>query len=72
MYRKSRITQFLFAQFCFVTGKFTPIEIDKIIFGIMRFGIDDPRPHLSSVGGKHEMMSLPCNQSCMWIDHIVI
>jgi hypothetical protein len=36
----------------------------------MLFGLDDPWPHLSSLGGSQRVMSLSRHQLPLWIDYI--
>jgi len=43
-----------------------------MIFGLTLVGIDDPQAHLSSVGGLHNVPSLSCHQSHVWIDYVYV
>jgi len=49
---------------------YTTFQIYAVIFSLMLFGIDDPWPHLSSVGGSQKVVSLSHHQLPIWIDYI--
>jgi len=60
-----------FTQFHFnATRIHTNFQIYAIISGLTRFGIDEPRPHLSSVGGYKKMTSLSRHRSRVWICYV--
>jgi len=46
-------------------------RIYAIIFGLTRFGIDDPWPHLSCVGEWKEVTSLSRCQPRVWITLVI-
>jgi hypothetical protein len=49
---------------------YATFQIYAIIFSLTQFGIDEPGPHLSSVGGYHKVTSLSRHQSHVWILYI--